>query len=238
MQLAEQGLFPRLTALETQEQAINQQQDLAGLLARRDEMLSGAVGLERQRAHVEAEFRTRALTELGEVDKRIAALAQEILKADQRRGLQTQHAPIDGVVQQLAVHTLGGVVTAAQVLMMLAAPDDQLEVEAMVLNRDIGFLAVGQKVAIKLDAFLFTKYGTVPGRLVSISRDAVKDDKLGLVYAARISLDTVVVDVAGRPAQLGAGMTVTAEIKTDTRRFIEYLLSPILRYQQESVRER
>ena len=106
------------------------------------------------------------------------------------------------------------------------------------LNRDIGFIAPGQEVAIKLDAFLFTKYGIVPGRLISISRDAVQDEKLGPVYAVRIALDRAALDVAGRQAPLGAGMTATAEIKTDRRRMIEYLLSPVLRYKQESLRER
>lgn len=74
--------------------------------------------------------------------------------------------------------------------------------------------------------------------MTSDSHDAVQDKELGLVYPARIALDRSTIDVAGRMADIGAGMSVSAEIKTDTRRLIEYLLSPILRYQQESLRER
>ena len=74
--------------------------------------------------------------------------------------------------------------------------------------------------------------------MVSISHDAAQDQKLGLVYPARIAVDRTTIDVAGRAAAIGAGMTVTTEIKTDHRRVIEYLLSPLLRYRQESLRER
>lgn len=81
-------------------------------------------------------------------------------------------------------------------------------------------------------------YGVVPGRVVAVSRDAVRDEALGLVYPARIVLDRATIAVGGADLPLGAGMTVTAEIKTDSRRLIEYLLSPILRYQQESLGER
>jgi RTX toxin transport system membrane fusion protein len=111
----------------------------------------------------------------------------------------------------------------------------------MILNRDIGFVAPGQEVAIKLETFQFTRYGTIPGRIASVSRDAMQDpaqQKPTLVYPARITLDRATVDVGGRQTTLGAGMAVTAEIKTDRRRVLDYLLSPILRYQQETMRER
>jgi hemolysin D len=147
-------------------------------------------------------------------------------------------APIDGVVQQLAVHTVGGVVTPAQPLVVIAPKDDPLEIEAVVLNRDIGFVEPGQDAEIKLEAFLFTKYGIIPGKVISVSRDAVQDEKQGLVYPARIALERATVDVNGRPMALGAGMAVTVEIKTESRKLIEYLLSPILRYRSESLRER
>ena len=238
LRLADQGLFPRLDALQIQEQAIQQEQDLEVLYARYDGAAAAITGSQRLRTQAEAEFRMNALTQLAEADKKVAGLTQELLKAGQRSDLQTLRAPIDGIVQQLAVYTVGGVVTPAQALLVIAPGNDQLEVEAMVLNKDVGFIAPGQEVAVKLETFLFTKYGAVPGRVVSISHDAVQDPKLGLVYPARIALDRTTLDVAGRTATLGPGMAVTAEIKTDQRRLIEYLLSPILRYRQESLRER
>lgn len=114
----------------------------------------------------------------------------------------------------------------------------KVEVEATILNRDIGFVEPGQPAEIKLETFLFTKYGTIPGRVVSVSRDAVRDEKQGQIYPARIALDRSSVEVNGRTIALGAGMAVTVEVKTESRRLIEYLLTPILRYRSESLRER
>lgn len=238
MTLAEKGYSSRLQALEVQQQLVEQEQELAVARHRQEEIRSAIAALDQQRQQIIAEYRKTAFVTLSETEKRIAGRAQEVLKADQRRDLQTLTAPIDGVVQQLAVYTVGGVVTPAQPLMVIAPRNDPLEIEAMILNRDIGFVEVGQPVEIKLETFLFTKYGVIHGHVISVSRDAVQDEKQGLVYPARIALERTSVDVGGRTTALGAGMAVTAEIKTDTRRLIEYLLSPILRYRSESLRER
>lgn len=238
MTLAEKGYSSRLQALEVQQQLVEQEQELSVARHRLEEIRSAMAALEQQRYQVIAEYRKTAFVTLAEAERRIASLTQEVLKAEQRHGQQTLVAPIDGVVQQLAVHTVGGVVTAAQQLLVIAPRDDALEVEAVVLNRDIGFIEAGQKAEIKLETFLFTKYGVIPGKVISVSHDAVQDEKQGLVYPARVALDRTTVDVNGRPLSLGAGMAVTVEIKTESRRVIEYLLSPILRYQQEALRER
>jgi len=238
MQLADRGNFSRLSALEQRQTAIEQEQDLVALRHRREEIASNIGSLIRQREQIDAEFRKNILLQLSEVEKRIVSITQDLLRAEQRSGLQTLTAPIDGVVQQLAVYTIGGVVTPAQQLLVVAPQNDALEVEAMVLNRDIGFIEAGQDVTIKLETFLFTKYGTIDGTVNFVSHDAVTDEKVGLVYPARITLNRTVIDIGGRRTPLGAGMAVTVEIKTDSRRMIEYLLSPMLRYQQESLRER
>ena len=174
---------------------------------------------------------------------------------------QTLTAPVDGTVQQLAVHTLGGVVTPAQALLVVVPADSHLEVEAMVPNRDIGFVHAGESAAIKVDTFNFTRYGLLHGEVLSVSQDAISRDKpqdklaasapgsgaesdtseprsQELVYAARVSLDRAQMQVEERLANLAPGMAVTVEIKTGSRRVIEYLLSPLLRYRQGSLRER
>jgi membrane fusion protein, hemolysin D len=168
-------------------------------------------------------------------------------------------SPVDGVVQQLAVHTVGGVVTPAQQLAVVVPSDAALEVEAMVSNRDIGFVHVGQDAQIKIDTFNFTRYGLLHGRVLSVSQDAIvhniptektKDNADGaestssepkgqeLTYAARVSLDQTQIQVDGAPANLSAGMAVTVEIKSGSRSAMSYLLSPVLRYVHESMHER
>ena len=91
---------------------------------------------------------------------------------------------------------------------------------------------------IKLETFPFTKYGTVPGKVLYVSGDAVADEKLGPVYLARISVGKQTMKVGDKQVPLTPGMTATAEIKTGKRQVIEYVISPILRYRDEALRER
>jgi hemolysin D len=171
----------------------------------------------------------------------------------------TLTSPVDGVVQQLAVHTVGGVVTPAQQLAVVVPSDATLEVEAMISNRDIGFVHVGEDAQIKVDTFNFTRYGLLHGRVLSVSQDAIvhdvptekaKDNADGaessssepkgqeLTYAARVGLDRTQIQVDGALANLTAGMAVTVEIKTGSRSPMSYLLSPVVRYIHESMHER
>jgi hemolysin D len=173
--------------------------------------------------------------------------------------LQLLKAPVDGTVQQLAVHTVGGGVTPAQALLVVVPADSHLEIKAMVSNRDIGFVHVGQDAEIKVDTFNFTRYGLLHGRVLSVSQDAITRDKsqersddksLGpksttsepkgqeLVYAVRISLDRTQMQVEDNLVNLSPGMAVTVEVKTGSRPILTELLSPLLRYKQESLRER
>jgi len=210
-------------------------------------------------AQTAAEYRRALSGELVEADRKASALREDLIKAEQRTKLQLLTAPVDGAVQQLSVHTIGGVVTPAQALMVVVPADSHLEIEAMVSNRDIGFIHVDQEVEIKIDTFNFTRYGLLHGTVLSISQDAITRDKpqdksadpLGgatnatsepkgqeLLYAARVSLDRTQMQVEENLVNLSPGMAVTVEIKTGSRAVIGYLLSPLLKYKQESLRER
>jgi hemolysin D len=191
-------------------------------------------------------------------EQKAAGLAQDVIKATERSKRQLLTAPIDGVVQQLAVHTVGGVVTPAQQLLEVVPREDHLEIEAMVSNRDIGFVHAGQDAQVKIDTFNFTRYGLLHGVVQSVSADAITRDRSArngkaaansgdtasepsdqeLVYAARVAIDRADMNVDGKTVSLSPGMAVTVEIKTGTRRVITYLLSPLLRFKQESMRER
>ena len=177
--------------------------------------------------------------EYSEAKTRAHSLSQELAKAENRASQQTLTAPIDGIVQQLAVHTVGGVVTPAQQLMVIAPREGLLEVEAWVDNKDIGFVNPEQIAEIKVEAFPFTRYGTIDGKILTLSKDAVPVDKVGLVYAARVSMNRSTIRVENdKDVYLSPGMTVSVEIKTGQRRLIEYFLSPLLQASKESVRER
>ena len=162
---------------------------------------------------------------------------EELTKARERNRLQRLAAPADGIVQQLDVHTIGGVVEAAKPL-MIVVPEGALRMEAKVLNRDAGFVRAGQTVQVKLEAFPFTRYGSVPGRILSISRDAVQDKDIGPYYVARVALSRSDIHTEGGRAALGPGMSATADIRIGSRRIISYLIGPIREVGQEAARER
>ena len=190
---------------------------------------------ERARAQKAQEY----AAELSEAKTRAHSLSQEYSKAETRASQQTLTAPIDGIVQQLAVHTVGGVVTPAQQLMVIAPREGLLEVEAWVDNKDIGFVNPEQTAEIKIEAFPFTRYGTIDGKILTLSKDAVPVEKVGLVYSARVSMDRSTIRVENdKDVYLSPGMNVTVEIKTGQRRLIEYFLSPLLQASRESIRER
>ncbi|MEK6551398.1 MAG: HlyD family efflux transporter periplasmic adaptor subunit [Pseudomonadota bacterium] len=193
--------------------------------------------LEAERARAEKAQQNAAA--LNEAETRARSLEQDLVKAVTRDTQQRLVAPIDGAVQQLSVQTVGGVVTPAQQLMIVAPEAGHLEIEAWIENKDIGFVAQNQPAEIKIESFPFTRYGVIDGQVVSLSGDAVPVEKVGLVYTARVSLARHTMRVEnGKDIRLSPGMAVTVEIKTGQRRLIEYFLSPLLRGVKEAARER
>ncbi len=190
------------------------------------------------RASIIAEAKRLAYDEQSTADKILGETKQDILRSAAHSKLLKLISPIDGTVQQLTAHTVRGVVPATEPLMKIVPKEDKIEVEAKVENKDIGFLAEGQYVAVKIDAYEYTKYGVIPGRVVHVSTDAIKDDKRGLLYSVIIALDKSTILVKGRQMPLSSGMTVRADIKTGNRRVIEYFLSPLIQHKRESLHER
>ena len=236
--LALESLVSKVSDLELQPEQVEMANDLTGAEARLREAEAEIASSQRQQAEAEAEFKSQRLAELTQAQERTDELSQDLIKAQQREGYMRLTAPVDGTVQQLALHTLGGVVEPAQKLMVIVPDSDTLEIEAQVLNQDIGFVHEGQDAVIKLDAFPFTRYGTIPGKVVTLDRDAATDQKEGLVYTARVTLARKTMLADGRVVELTPGMTGTVEIDTGKRKLIEYVLSPLIRVGSESMRER
>lgn len=239
-ELAKTGHVAQTGVIESKMELINAEKELAVQSNRLQESQAGHMAAQEQRAQAVAEFRAKASGELLEATKKRDAAEQEFIKVSQRLALQTLRSPIDGVVQQLAVTTVGGVVTAAQPLMTIVPADTPLELEAQVMNRDIGHVRVGQRVINKVETFDFTRYGYIEGEVLWVGTDAMQDQKLGPVFPVRIKLNSTETptSVNGQTGLIKAGMSVTADIRTDQRRLIDYLLAPMLRYKQEALRER
>jgi len=195
-------------------------------------------GLRRRRHALAAGERARLIESRATLETELAEIELEIAKATLNVRERRLLAPEAATVHQLAVHTIGGVVTPAEQLMLLVPHGGALVVEAFVTNRDAGFVRAGQYAAIKVETFPFTQYGTIDGRITHVARDAIADEQRGLVYLAQVSLGRTTIRTADRIANLAPGMAVTVEIKLGRRRLIEFLAAPLLRYRDEGFRER
>lgn len=237
-QLQRKGTGSRMDFLEVKQEQIEVEQNVSVQAARLSQLNASIAANDSKRDIMVSERFKSVLQELQELTVQEAMLSEELLKAEQRNSNYLLKAPIDGTVQELAVTTIGGVVTPAQELMKIVPEGSAVEVEAQFLNKDIGFIHPGQSAEIKVDTFNFTKYGVIDAELSDLSNDAIQDEKLGLVYKAKLTLAESELEINGMAIKLAPGMTVTAEVKTGQRRVIEFFLSPLLRYKQESLGER
>jgi hemolysin D len=257
--LMDKELGSKLTYFEILQLLIEQQEDLSVQKSHLNEAEAAVAAIHEIRGQAEAEYRHSLSDELAKAEQKANGLTQDLIKAEQKARLQLLTAPVDGVVQQLAIHTVGGVVTPAQSLLVVVPSDSRLEIEAMVSNRDIGFVHAGQEAEIKIDTFNFTRYGLMHGQVLNVSQDAVIRDRKQnrsenrqfgsqndtsepqgeeLNYTARISLNRTQMLIDDQMVNLSPGMAATVEIKTGSRTIVSYLLSPLLRYRQETLRER
>jgi hemolysin D len=246
----------KLAYLENLQELLSSQKDLEFQTSRLREADAAVAATKAKQEETRAEFHRQNLNDLAEAIRKANGLSQDVAKSEQRTRFQALTAPIGGTVQQLAIHSVGGVVTPAQTLLTIVPADSTIEIEAMVDNQDIGFVHPGQGAEIKVDTFNFTRYGLLHGKVVNLSQDAIPRDGAGKsdlpkpgatdgaaaagepAYAARVSLDQTQMQIDDKLLDLSPGMAVTVEIKTGTRRIVDYLLSPILRHSQESLRER
>ena len=236
--LQQSGTGSRMDYLEVKQEQIEVAQNVSVQLARINQLKASIQANDSKREMMISERHKLTLQELQELAVQEATLQEELLKAEQRSSNYLLKAPIDGTVQELAVTTIGGVVTPAQEIMKIVPEDSAVEVEARFLNKDIGFIHPGQLAEIKVDTFNFTKYGVVDAELSDISGDAIQDEQLGLVYKARLVPAESALQVGEKLVNLAPGMTVTAEVKTGQRRVIEFFLAPLLRMKDESLLER
>lgn len=238
LKLTRENFVSKYGYLEKEQARIEVAQDLASQRNKLKELQATVQTAVNQQKAQQALFEKEQIDQLNEAQKQRNQLTQEHIKTTQQHSHTRLIAPVDGVVQGLSIHTVGGVITPAQVVMHIVPKDDVLEIEAWVSNKDIGFIKVGQKAAIKIETFQYTRYGLLEGVVNQVSGDAVNDEKRGLIYATRIQLPRAYMQVDGEKVSLAPGMAVDVDIKTGKRRLIEYFLNPFIEYANESLRER
>ena len=237
-QLVDQGYISGHATQDKTRERVELERDLATQRARLAEALSTAKETEQARAAYRAETIRLLNDRQAQAATRHRQLEADHAKANQRERQTQLTAPVAGVVQQLAIHSVGGVVTSAQPLMIVVPESSTVTAEVSIANQDIGFVNAGQTAEVKLETFPYTRYGTVRATVEVVTADAVTDEKKGSYYPALLTLSQKDMLIDGKRVNLSPGMNITAEIKTGRRRIIEYLLSPVQRAGSESLRER
>lgn len=237
--LERRGYGARLRVLEQEERYISLSRELAAEQYREREARAQVNLIARERTQAIEEFRGEAAREKAEAESIVATRAETVVKADRRQSLQNLIAPVAGTVNEVSVTTLGELAEAGQPLVTIVPDGEDLIVEALILNRDVGFVRAGARVVVKLEAYPFTRYGSLAGVVEQVSPDAIVDERRGLVFPARIRILSRNLRLGpGETVMLQPGMAATAEIVTGRRRVIEYLLSPVARAVGTAGRER
>lgn len=249
--LHREGFVGELMANEKRREAIEREQDLKAQEASLRALGAAIAQSEQRMAQLGSNFRSQLLTERVEAQADVEQLTQERAKLGFRSQQMEVRAPAAGVVQGLATYTPGAVVQTGTLLLTVVPKGDRLRVEAALSNEDVGFVAVGQSVKVKLAAFPFQKYGMLEGKVVQVSADAVEAQDAAkttgaspmaapaLTYKAVIELKDQRLELPGGGSlPTLAGMAVTAEIHQGRRTVMEYLLSPVQRVSSEAGRER
>ena len=173
--------------------------------------------------------------DLKRLKKEARNLQSEINAINFKNQKQAIVSPVDGYVAKLMINTVGGVVTPAEKLISIVPKDSPLIVKANVLNQDIGFIKDEMKSKIKIDTFNFQKYGFFEGKVINVGSYSIEDEKLGAIYEVKIEPDGKKLMVEGKERYLEVSMSVTAEIKVDKRRVIEFFIYPIIKYLDEGL---
>ncbi len=189
-------------------------------------------------------------TQYDEVTQEAAVVAHEIKsyeatlkelrnkKEQIEKQIQTIKSPIDGYVNSVKIHTIGGVVAPAEELMTIVPKDAPLEIKAKVYNQDIGFVKENIPVTVKIDTYSFQKYGYLNGKVSVVSPNSIMDERMGAIYEVYITLDNTHLMVEGKEETAKVGMTTTNEIKIGKRRIIEFFIYPLIKYLDESIKVR
>ena len=219
--LVGEGFISSHATQDKTRERVEQERDLGLQRARLGEAQSALAETEHAKAAYRAETQRQLNDRHAQAASKLEQLKAEHHKASQRERQTQLTAPVAGIVQQLAIHSVGGVVTSAQPLMIVVPDSATVTAEVSIANQDIGFVNAGQMAEVKLETFPYTKYGTVKARVDIVTADAVTDEKKGSYYPATLTLSQKDMLIDGKRVNLSPGMNITAEIKTGQRRVIE-----------------
>jgi len=186
-------------------------------------------------AYTKQNFKSETLKELADKEKQENQLKSEVEQIEFKNRKQNITSPVDGYVDKILIHTIGGVVTPAEKLISVTPSNTPLMIKATVLNQDIGFVKEKMPVQIKIDTFSFQKYGLLKGEVKTISKSSIQDEKLGPVYEIYVTPIEQSLMVEGKKEKITPGMSLSAEVKVGKRRIIEFFIYPLIKYLNEGI---
>jgi hemolysin D len=239
--LARQKAAATLDILRAQSSLIDAQLRYKNTQGDLDKQMATRAETEHERQAYLEKWRSDHGQQLVQARQDLSEASETLKKADAIHELTEMTAPVDGVVQQVADRTMGSVVREAETLVTIVPDNADLYVEANVPSRDISYLKVGDMVRVKLESYPFQRFGTITGRLAVISPDSMSldenDAKSPMVYRVQVDLNDDAARLLARNIRLKPGLVASAEIKTGTRTIASYILNPVLRITDESMRE-
>lgn len=252
--LAKDGYVSKLAATDKEREHIEKEQDLKTqehLIASAQATLASS---SRKLEQITADYRQRLQAERADNSEKFDKTQAEYTKQQYRHGLLELRAPQDGIIKDVATHTIGSVISPGTILMTLVPKHEILRAEVWVSNEDVGFIHNGQPSKIKFASYQFQKYGMVDGEIVHLSADASDNSQQGtgqsappsakapngqpFAYRALIDLKAQELIANGVRHAISPGMQVTAEIHLGSRTILEYLFSPVMSAFHEAGRER
>lgn len=216
--------------------------DLSGQLKANEEKLVGLQAelsaAQKELEDQEDKFRSQALGELNDVETEIRVLEEGLKSIEDRVYRAELRAPVDGIINNIAVKTIGGVIEPAHKLIEIVPVDDELKVTAKVRPSDIAFLKPGQDVNVKITAYDPTIYGQLKGKLIRIGANSVTDREGNVFFEIEVRTDKNHLGTAENPLPITPGMVAETQVVTGKRTIMEYLIKPILRARSNALRER
>ena len=228
----------RIQYLELLQQQTELEQSLPSIAAYQRKLRTEANAVDSRISAFISDTRGQNLREINRLQSEISTFSQDHEKVLYIESQLTVKAPVTGTVEELQVHTIGGVLSGGQEVMKIVPDGVAVEVDALLENKDIGFIHEGLDAEVKFETFNFTKYGVVPAKVLDIGEDAIEDKTGAWKYRMRLGLEQQTIQVGDKLLKLSPGMIASVEVRTGTRRIIEFLLAPLLRYRHESIRER
>ena len=236
--LLDRGNYSRTEYLNLQSQKVQFRGELDTMLAAQPRTRAAVAEAEQRMAFREAELAS-AITD--EINKRRLDLAslRETLSAGGDRVTRTElRAPVHGIIRQIYISSVGGVVKPGESVMDIVPLDGTLLVEARVRPSDVAFLRPGQDAMVKITAYDFAIYGGLPGKLEQISADAFEDRRGESFFQVRVRTDATALVYRGKELPIMPGMMATVDIMIGKKTVLDYLLKPVLRARQDALREK